>query len=125
MRIAQIAPLAEAVPPKLYGSTERIVAALVDKLVDRGREVTLFVSGDSETSANLVPVIPKSLRLAPGATDTLAPHLAMLELIEEQADAFAFIHSHIDYLVYPFTRHWRTPTVSMLHGQLTSRSRRW
>jgi glycosyltransferase involved in cell wall biosynthesis len=105
MRIAQIAPLAEAVPPKLYGGTERVVAALVDELVDQGHEVTLFVSGDSETSANLVPVIPKSLRLAPGTTDTLAPHLAMLELIEEQADAFDFIHSHVDYLVYPFTRH--------------------
>ena len=62
MRIAQIAPLAEAVPPKLYGGTERVVAALVDELVDWGHEVTLFASGDSETSANLVPVVPKSLR---------------------------------------------------------------
>lgn len=118
MRIAQIAPLSEAVPPKFYGGSERVVAALVEELVDRGHEVTLFASGDSETSANLVPVIPESLRRAPGTIDTLAPHIAMLELIEEHADAFDIIHSHVDYLVYPFTRHWRTPTVSTLHGRL-------
>ena len=82
MRIAQIAPLAEAVPPKFYGGTERVVAALVEELVDRGHEVTLFASGDSETSANLVPVIPEALRSLPGAVDPLAPLLAMLEHLE-------------------------------------------
>lgn len=118
MRIAQIAPLSEAVPPKFYGGTERVVAALVDELVDRGHEVTLFASGDSETSANLVPVIPEALRRSPGVVDSLAPHLAMLELVEAHADAFDLIHSHVDYLIYPFTRHWRAPTVSTLHGRL-------
>ncbi|HEU4793236.1 MAG TPA: glycosyltransferase family 4 protein [Nitrolancea sp.] len=118
MRIAQIAPLAEAVPPKFYGGTERVVAALVEELVDRGHEVTLFASGDSETSANLVPVIPEALRSLPGAVDPLAPLLAMLELVEEHADAFDLIHSHVDYLSFPFTRHWRTPTITTLHGRL-------
>ncbi len=118
MRIAQIAPLAEAVPPKFYGGTERVVAALVDELIDRDHEVTLFASGDSETSANLVSVIPEALRRTPGVVDSLALHLAMLELVEEYADAFDLIHSHVDYLIYPFSRHWRAPTVSTLHGRL-------
>lgn len=118
MRIAQIAPLAETVPPKFYGGTERVVAALVEELVDRGHEVTLFASGDSKTRANLIPVIPQALRGSPGVVDQLAPLLAMLELVEEHADAFDLIHSHVDYLIYPFTRHWGPPTVTTLHGRL-------
>ena len=81
MRIAQIAPLHEAVPPKLYGGTERVVSFLTEELVDLGHDVTLFASGNSETSARLEPVWPKALRLDPGVRDTVAPHFLLLETV--------------------------------------------
>ncbi|WP_208619912.1 glycosyltransferase [Thermus tenuipuniceus] len=91
MRIAQIAPLYEAVPPKLYGGTERVVHALVEERVRRGHEVTLFASADSRTSARLVPMAEGGLRLL-GARDGLALHIAMLEEVYAQADRFDIIH---------------------------------
>src|ERR1700756_3354303 len=98
MKIAQISPLMEAVPPKLYGGTERIVAYLADELASMGHEVTLFASGDSITKAQLEAVWPRALRLAPAIRDSLAPHLVMLQTIAERADEFDIIHSHVDYL---------------------------
>lgn len=117
MRIAQIAPLYEAVPPKLYGGTERVVHALVEELVRRGHEVTLFATADSQTSAHLVPMAEEGLRLR-GVRDPIALHLAMLEEVYAQADRFDLIHSHVDYLTFPFARQVATPTITTLHGRL-------
>jgi len=117
MRIAQIAPLYEAVPPKLYGGTERVVYALVEELVRSGHEVTLFATADSRTSARLVPMAEGGLRLL-GGKDPLALHIAMLEEVYASADQFDVIHSHVDYLTFPFARCSATPTVTTLHGRL-------
>lgn len=117
MRIAQIAPLYEAVPPKLYGGTERVVHALVEELVRRGHEVTLFATADSRTSARLVPMADGGLRLL-GTKDPWALHVAMLEEVYAQADQFDVIHSHVDYLTFPFARQSSTPTITTLHGRL-------
>jgi glycosyltransferase involved in cell wall biosynthesis len=95
MRIAQIAPLAEAVPPKLYGGTERVVSWLTEELVRQGHDVTLFVSGDSQTSAELMPCVSHGLRLA-GIRDHTAPHLVMLNEVRRRADEFDVIHFHVD-----------------------------
>ncbi len=118
MRIAQIAPLHEAVPPKLYGGTERVVSYLTEELVALGHDVTLFASGDSTTSARLAPMSKQALRLDPGVRDTLAPHLRMLELILRLADEFDVMHLHVDYL--PFSAFLRQPTpfLTTLHGRL-------
>ena len=118
MRVAQIAPLYEAVPPRKYGGTERIVSLLTDYLVDRGHDVTLFASGDSRTKAHLIPGSAEALRLSPTTTDPIAPHIAMLEHVRELASQFDVIHNHVDYLAYPFIRQWGTPTVTTLHGRL-------
>src|ERR1700687_2692306 len=101
MQIAQVAPLTEAVPPKLYGGTERIVAYLTDELVELGHEVTLFASGDSVTKARLEPVWPHALRLDTDMKDYLAPHIILLETLARRAEEFDVIHLHIDYLGYP------------------------
>src|SRR6266545_2678267 len=101
MRIAQIAPLYESVPPQQYGGTERVVSYLTEELVRQGHEVTLFASGDSKTSAELVSCCPKSLRLNAEQDDSLIPHLIMLEEIKRRAAEFDVIHSHIDYLSFP------------------------
>jgi glycosyltransferase involved in cell wall biosynthesis len=95
MRIAQVAPLAEAVPPGLYGGTERVVSWLTEELVRQGHQVTLFASGDSETSANLVPSVPRGLRLA-GIRDHTASTLVMLDQVHRRANEFDIIHFHID-----------------------------
>jgi glycosyltransferase involved in cell wall biosynthesis len=118
MRIAQIAPLAESVPPAGYGGTERVVASLVDELVLRGHEVTLFASGDSHTKASLVTATPRALRREAGATTGLGPHLAELGMAFARAGDFDLIHSHIDVLAFPVARLSRTPTVHTLHGRL-------
>ena len=118
MRIAQIAPLYEAVPPRKYGGTERIVSLLTDYLVARGHDVTLFASGDSRTTARLIPCTTEALRLSPTTTDPIAPHIAMLARVQELAGEFDVIHNHVDYLAYPFIRQWRMPTVTTLHGRL-------
>src|SRR3954470_2179286 len=100
MRIAQIAPLAEAVPPKLYGGTERIVSYLTEELVALGHDVTLFAAGVSVTSAQLIAMSPRALRLDKGIRDPLAPHLLMLEKVAQQASQFDVVHSHLDYMPF-------------------------
>src|SRR6187549_2490464 len=107
MRIAQIAPLFESVPPRLYGGTERVASYLTEELVRQGHQVTLFASGDSVTAAELVAARDCSLRLDGTCIDQIACHVLMLEQVFRQADRFDVIHFHIDYLHYPLTR--RTP----------------
>ena len=120
MRIAQVAPLWESVPPKLYGGTERVVAFLTEELVRQGHHVTLFASGDSDTSATLVPACREALRLQGSACrDHLAPHMLMLEQVAARAREFDVIHFHISQLHFPVMR--RLPDaahVTTLHGRL-------
>ena len=120
MRIAQVAPLTEAVPPKLYGGTERVVHWLTEELVTLGNEVTLFASGDSRTSAKLDATWPKALRLDGSVRDPNALHMVMLERVRQKCDdeEFDFLHFHLDY--YPFSLFYRQPTpfVTTLHGRL-------
>ena len=118
MQIAQIAPLMEAVPPKLYGGTERIVAYLTDELVAMGHEVTLFASGDSSTTATLEPGCVRALRLDPTVRDSVAPLLAMLEKVAQRARDFDVVHLHCDYLGYPVLRRAGVPFLATLHGRL-------
>src|SRR3954464_10211770 len=118
MKIAQIAPLAESCPPQLYGGTERIVSYLTEELVRRGHEVTLFASGDSETSAELVPICGRALRLNPLVKDYLPHHLAMVEEVRQRADAFDIIHFHIDLLHYPLMSALEGRALTTLHGRL-------
>jgi glycosyltransferase involved in cell wall biosynthesis len=117
MKIAQVAPLTESVPPRYYGGTERIVAYLTDALVDAGHEVTLFASGDSRTRARLVPGCTQALRLA-GVTDQLAWHLCMLEQVFQRADEFDLVHFHVHYLHFPLTRRQPIANLTTLHGRL-------
>ncbi|MFN2426743.1 MAG: glycosyltransferase family 4 protein [Candidatus Binatia bacterium] len=117
MRIAQISPLFESVPPKCYGGTERVVANLTEELTRRGHEVTLFASGDSRTRARLVACAPSALRLLE-VRDSLAYHVCMLDEVLCRADEFDVIHSHADYLAYPFLARCPTPNVTTLHGRL-------
>jgi glycosyltransferase involved in cell wall biosynthesis len=119
MKIAQVAPLYEAVPPKFYGGTERVVHYLTEELVSLGHQVTLFASGDSKTSAKLVAHVPGALRLNKSCEDSLAPHVVQLEEIVEQATEFDIIHFHTDYLHFPFTSRLFTAHVTTLHGKLT------
>lgn len=119
MRIAQIAPLYEAVPPKLYGGTERIVASLTDALVELGHEVTLFSAADARTHATLVPVRDQAIRLDPEPLKSdLAAHLTMLHEVRQRADAFDILHFHVDLLHFPFFEHCADRTVTTLHGRL-------
>jgi glycosyltransferase involved in cell wall biosynthesis len=118
MRIAQVAPLYESVPPKLYGGTERIVSYLTEELVKQGHEVTLFASGDSLTQAQLVPVCSQALRLDRGCIDQLAHHVVMLQEVMAQRERFDLIHFHIDYLHFPLTRLLGWTTLTTLHGRL-------
>ncbi|HTV38074.1 MAG TPA: glycosyltransferase family 4 protein [Xanthobacteraceae bacterium] len=118
MHIAQVAPLTEAVPPKLYGGTERVVSWLTDELKALGHDVTLFASGDSVTSARLEGVWPRALRLDGAVRDPNALHMMMLEHVYRRAADFDFLHFHLDY--YPFSLFSRQPTpfVTTLHGRL-------
>jgi glycosyltransferase involved in cell wall biosynthesis len=118
MRIAQIAPLAEPVPPDRYGGTERVIALLADELVRRGHEVTLFASGDSATDADLVKASKRSLRGDPGVTDPIAWHIRELGMVFRETDEFDVIHSHVDYLAFPVARLSAAPTIHTLHGRL-------
>jgi glycosyltransferase involved in cell wall biosynthesis len=118
MRIAQIAPLVEAVPPKFYGGTERIVSYLTEELVAQGHEVTLFASGDSVTRADLMPMSPRALRLDKGIRDPLAPQLLMVEKVAQQAHQFDLVHCHLDYLPFSLYRRLGLPFVTTLHGRL-------
>jgi glycosyltransferase involved in cell wall biosynthesis len=118
MRIAQIAPLHEAVPPKLYGGTERVVSFLTEELVAEGHDVTLFASGDSVTSARLHAVWPRALRLDPSVRDTIAPHMLLMEEIYRQAADFDVLHFHMDYWCFSLFGRQRTPFVTTMHGRL-------
>jgi glycosyltransferase involved in cell wall biosynthesis len=118
MRIAQIAPLCERVPPKLYGGTERIVSYLTEELVRQGHEVTLFASGDSKTSAKLVPCCDRALRLNPSVKDALPYHIIMLEEVRKRADQFDLLHFHIDFLHAPMVRQLAARTLTTQHGRL-------
>ena len=118
MKIAQVAPLTESVPPKLYGGTERIVSYLTDGLVALGHDVTLFTSGDSTTTARLEAVWPRALRLDEGIRDYLAPHMILLETVARRAAAFDIIHIHVDYIGYPVLSRIGVPFVATLHGRL-------
>src|SRR5579863_5161228 len=118
MNIAQIAPLTEAIPPKLYGGTERVVSWLTEELIALGHDVTLFASSDSLTSARLEAVWPRALRLDGAVRDPNALHMLMLEKVHRRAGDFDFLHCHLDY--YPFSLFSRQPTpfVTTLHGRL-------
>jgi glycosyltransferase involved in cell wall biosynthesis len=118
MRIAQVAPLYESLPPKGYGGTERVVHMLTEELVRLGHHVTVFASGDSQTSAELIAPCPRSLRTDGGCIDQLAYHLLMLEQVVRIQDRFDFIHFHVDYLHFPFSRRHPHPHVTTLHGRL-------
>jgi glycosyltransferase involved in cell wall biosynthesis len=118
MRIAQVAPLYESVPPQLYGGTERVVSFLTEELVRRGHDVTLFASGDSLTSAKLAPGCDRSLRLK-GCTDYMAPHVLLTEQVAQRADEFDVIHFHIGPIHFPVVRRLRgVAHVTTLHGRL-------
>ncbi len=121
MRIAQVAPLYESVPPKKYGGTERVVSWLTEELVRLGHDVTLFASGDSMTTARLISVCENALRLDPKCTDQLAHHMLMLEHVFSEKDNFDLIHFHIDYLHFPLSRRENLVQVSTLHGRLDIR----
>ena len=125
MRIAQVAPLYESVPPRLYGGTERVVSYLTEELVAQGHEVTLFASGDSRTAARLVSTYPRALRLDKHVTDHLVHHLVMLEELIRLADRFDVIHYHIDYVHYPVSRRLGRPQLTTLHGRLDIPDLQW
>jgi glycosyltransferase involved in cell wall biosynthesis len=118
MKIAQIAPLFESVPPRLYGGTERVVSWLTEKLVELGHDVTLFASGDSVTTARLFPACRKALRLSADCVDPVVHHVLMMEEVFSRAGDFDLIHSHVDYLHFPLSRREQTPCVTTLHGRL-------
>ena len=119
MKIAQVTPLYEAVPPKLYGGTERVVAHLTDALVDLGHDVTLFASADARTKARLAPVRDQAIRLDPAPLKSdLAAHLTMLGEVLDRADEFDVIHFHTDMIHFPMFRRWADKTITTLHGRL-------
>src|SRR5215510_928641 len=117
MRIAQIAPLMESVPPRLYGGTERIVSYLVEELVKLGHDVTLFASGDSVTSAELAPCAVTALRLDPAVKDPIPHYMLMLDQIRERMDEFDVLHFHIDMFHFPLVRPVAGRTLTTLHGR--------
>jgi glycosyltransferase involved in cell wall biosynthesis len=116
LRIAQVAPLYERVPPPLYGGTERVVSYLTEELVRQGHDVTLFASGDSETSARLVAACPRALWRDADVRETLPHHVRLMELVFRDASRFDVIHFHNDYLHFPLLRRQRRPSVTTLHG---------
>jgi glycosyltransferase involved in cell wall biosynthesis len=118
MRIAQVAPLYESVPPKLYGGTERVVSYLTEELVRLGHEVTLFASGDSQTSAKLVAACPRALWRDPDCHETLPQHVYEMELVFRDVSRFDVIHFHCDYIHLPLLRRTAVPNVTTLHGCL-------
>jgi glycosyltransferase involved in cell wall biosynthesis len=118
MRIAQVAPLYESVPPKGYGGTERVVSYLTEELLRQGHDVTLFASGDSITGARLIAPCRVSLREHQQCGDPLARHMLMLEMVAREASRFDLIHFHVDYLHFPWSRRQRWKTLTTLHGRL-------
>lgn len=118
MRIAQVAPLYESVPPRLYGGTERVVSYLTEELVAQGHEVTLFAAGGSVTGAHLEAVTAEALRLDPRCHDPLAHHMLLLDRVAHSARRFDVVHFHTDYLHFPLARLLDVPHVTTLHGRL-------
>jgi glycosyltransferase involved in cell wall biosynthesis len=118
MRIAQISPLFEAVPPKLYGGTERVVYSLTEELVAMGHDVTLFASGDSVTSATLAPMRDQAIRLDPSVKDWVALYNRMVEMIYRRKDEFDVLHFHIDYFPLSLFSRQKVPFLTTLHGRL-------
>lgn len=118
MRIAQVSPLYESVPPKYYGGTERVVSYLTEELVRMGHEVTLFASGDSVTSARLVSPRLQATRLDPDCQDEIVHHVLMMEQVYQAAADFDVIHCHVDYFALPLARRCPVPTLTTLHGRL-------
>src|SRR5437762_2821681 len=118
MRIAQVAPLYESVPPKFYGGTERVVSYLTEELVRQDHDVTLFASGDSVTSARLVSNTEKALRLNAKCSDHLSHHIVQLQEIAERANEFDIIHFHNDYIHFPVSSHFNVPYATTLHGRM-------
>ena len=116
MRIAQVAPLAESVPPLLYGGSERVVSYLTEQLVALGQEVTLYASGDSQTTAKLVAACPRALWRDPDIRETLPHHVRLLELVFRDAADFDVIHFHCDYVQFPLVRRHHCPTATTMHG---------
>src|ERR1700760_720211 len=116
MRIAQIAPLVESVPPALYGGTERVVSWLTEELVAQGHDVTLFASGDSRTSAKLEAIVPRALRLD-GIHNSTTYNLIMLDRAGQRMDEFDVLHFHIDFFHYPIFRNMAHKTLTTLHGR--------
>jgi glycosyltransferase involved in cell wall biosynthesis len=118
MRIAQVAPLFESVPPQAYGGTERVVSYLTEALTAQGHDVTLFASGDSITAAALVPMVERGLRLDPGKPDWLMRHMIMVDKVFECESDFDVLHFHIDFLHYPLATRSATPSLTTMHGRL-------
>jgi len=118
VRIAQVSPLFESVPPRLYGGTERVVSYLTEELVAQGHDVTLFASADSVTTAKLVPVCDRSLRLDRHCVDQMAHHVRQIEEVYRRSSDFDVIHFHIDYLHYPVSSRMGAARVTTLHGRL-------
>jgi glycosyltransferase involved in cell wall biosynthesis len=117
MKIAQIAPLMESVPPRLYGGTERVVSHLTEELVRLGHDVTLFATGDSITSASLISCATVALRLDPNVIDPIPYYMLMLDRVRRRASEFDILHFHIDYLHFPLFRYLAGRTVTTLHGR--------
>jgi glycosyltransferase involved in cell wall biosynthesis len=113
-----VAPLAESVPPRLYGGTERVVSVLTEELVRRGHRVTLFASGDSTTSADLMACSPTGLRLDPSVTDYVAYTMTQMGIVYRHAGAFDLVHNHLDYMAFATARLSSTPTITTTHGRL-------
>jgi glycosyltransferase involved in cell wall biosynthesis len=118
LKIAQVAPLYESVPPSQYGGTERVVSYLTEALTEMGHEVTLFATGDSVTSGHLVAVVPRGLRLDPRKPDPLIWHTVMMDMALKAATSFDVIHFHTDVLQLPLVAHCKTPCLSTAHGRL-------
>src|ERR1700712_2652738 len=118
MRIAQISPLFEAVPPKLYGGTERVVYSLTEELVAMGHDVTLFASGDSVTSARLAPMRDQALRLDPTGQDWVRIYYPLVEMIYRHKDEFDVLHFHIDYFPLSLFSRQKVPYLTTIHGRL-------
>jgi glycosyltransferase involved in cell wall biosynthesis len=118
MRIAQVAPLTEAIPPKFYGGTERVVSWLTEELVTLGNDVTLFASGDSCTSAKLDAAWPNALRLDGSIRDPNALHIVMLERVRQRSDDFDLLHFHLDYYPFSLFARQKTPFITTMHGRL-------
>ena len=117
MKIAQVAPLIESVPPRLYGGTERIVSYLTEELVRLGHDVTLFASGDSITSAELAPCCTRALRLDPTVRDIIPHFMLMIDKVRERAEEFDVLHFHIDLFHFPLFRSLAARTFTTLHGR--------